>query len=59
MVYLYILWWIVRYTQGDTKGPARGADGIPAKKDSTGAQLGSDAQVAFEFSCSVISSGDY
>lgn len=45
------------YTQGDTKGPARGADGIPAKKDTTGAQMGSDAQVDFEITCSVIGSG--
>lgn len=32
------------YAQGDTKGPARGADGS-AKKDALGTQLGSDAQV--------------
>lgn len=34
------------YPQGDTKGPARGADGS-TKKDMTGAQLSSDAQVSF------------
>ncbi|KAL0382624.1 UNVERIFIED_CONTAM: Nuclear transcription factor Y subunit B-8 [Sesamum calycinum] len=35
--------YLARYREGDTKGPARGADGS-AKKDTIGTQLGSDAQ---------------
>ncbi|XP_020547214.1 nuclear transcription factor Y subunit B-10-like [Sesamum indicum] len=40
-----------RELEGDTKGPARGADGS-AKKDTIGTQLGSDAQFAHQGSFS-------
>ncbi|KAH6801657.1 nuclear factor Y [Perilla frutescens var. frutescens] len=39
--------YLARYREGDTKGPARGADGS-TKKDMAGAQLGSDAQFAHQ-----------
>ncbi|KAK6136310.1 hypothetical protein DH2020_029931 [Rehmannia glutinosa] len=42
---------VVTYLQGDTKGSVRGTDGS-AKKDATGTQLHSDAQVTFAFSFS-------
>ncbi|KAG8390665.1 hypothetical protein BUALT_Bualt01G0107200 [Buddleja alternifolia] len=43
--------YLARYREDDTKGSARGADG-PAKKDTLGTQLGSDAQFAHQGSFS-------